>query len=331
MILSKQILWWAVGVTLVILPIMFLHRSRGPAPAPYVEPTFSEMLALRDPLAPKTVNRLRIEDYIRRVGSESFDDCARRIAVSEFSLEWANLQGHHQPAHFDEVLANRRVARIYEILKARGKAAAANYCEQQAKLWLDRFDDDLLFHVEYWRNGTTRPDSTERIVRQGYSPDDIAPQLHAWIFMMSQFCKLENTRQVIDRWNQRMKEFDLGVNYELVLGKIPTKFRYEFWRTAMTSDERFQFHIGLMLLERFHRDRFDQVIRELPQGWEYRRVEFCAWNAHTSNFDMPDDGRSLDLKRVLFTVPYVPWYFPNPPDEQRTEQLAKVRRLLEWE
>jgi hypothetical protein len=306
-----------VGLIALILVLNLLFISyyfRGP------ESEVARAELTRDLSGGVPIQRRRIDRFIETTAPMSFDDAARSLNEYtegyELAMQATLAHGTVNPGVILlEILADRRVAKLYEMLAQEPKRDAALKC---AAL----FQEKLRVHVEQTKQ-----------FRSGTHPDPVrymsAVHLHAAtaaLFLCAHFCDKKTFLACLDKWHAEFPGDSRSMPGVIVSGLPETLFELNMLLLILEKEGTSRAELNTWLAELGTQFGFEQATIE--------SVPFYKWNAHTNNTDFTHIHRFVptDDEALLMEIPG----FRNWPygkfvgiAEVQEDVIAAVRTRLE--
>lgn len=322
--LEKFSLISALFLVVLLSVALFVWRFARPRGAPVLVEA-----AAQDSDAGLPVQKARTESYIERVAQEdTFEELAAGLDEHEDLLVAVSMWSQEPVPEqmFETCLANRRLARMMEILRTRDDADAL--CRElfQSKLAsLHRVQSVIL---DGWEQGAFwDEDGSVRFSKEHFKEGAKLGPLHIAVsgalFLSAEFCPTEEFLKQLDGWNAMAE-----ASAERCRAGHPRM------RGALSSVERHagpQSRYQLSLLASTLDRRFDiDPASVLPKWLPYRRVPLCAWDAETNPYDFLHQARFVPVDRSEafgeFTV-FSNWSVAMS-GEQREAILNDLRQAL---
>lgn len=315
-----------------VAAVLWGRATRGPFPSDPM--SAAEQSSPLDGGAPTM--RARIDEYIADVADEdTFEELAAGLNEREDRLIVVGINSNEPvpESMYETCLANRRLARMFGILKKRPPAEADAACRKLFEEKLAILRNDLLICFERLdkRGG---PYLVELPFKEPIVPvheDQIA--LSGALFLSAEFCPVEEVLRQLDQWidliRELMEEYDrMSTNWDqsdpahkerIRLSKeslerdgLPQS-RYQLNLLANMLERRFGIHPGgqdqredLELLfhgtpeeQEAYRAQVEAALQDdshpLPGHLWYVRMPFCAWDAATNPYDATHISRGVPV------------------------------------
>ena len=236
-------------------------------------------------------HRREIDDYIGRVSKEDLSTLVANLNLHEnilIRISWPN-DPFVEPS-FQKCLANRRLAKIYELLAGRpiGEARV-----KAREIWKQKFAT--------YQSGIERClDEWETIgaVKAPIPLSDNFTALCSASFLCVAFCAPNEWLRLLDDWN---------VFAAASMKRISSNPQLAPLQSEMTSygppEDMFLVNVFLWFIgDQFGVESVDEALENItPRTLHYRAVQYVAWNGHTNAFDFTHEysGVPIDQSRVL--------------------------------
>lgn len=262
--------------------------------------------------------RAQIDAYIARVREEeTFEELAAGLSVREASAQVQaagySVGGHavQFQAKFEGCLANRRVARLFEILSDREDAdgLCRKLFDEKRTLLKESFQEHLKAR-DAIGGPQLQPIELVRFPTEFVEPlSSEAAALSAALFLSAEFCPVDEVLRQLDAWNALAEECDEAFRQARADWVDPKLAEFEQRRLmdTLSPERRFQLSLLASLYERRFwddpggtpRDHMGALIPadpapvdlpELPVPIEahYYRIILCSWDAPTTLSGSPD-------------------------------------------
>lgn len=320
---SRAIIVTGSLLVVATLGALMWGRLTGP-PGAWDHPVLAQVPLPNDGGVP--VQRARIDNYITRVSTEqSFEKLAAGLDKHEDILVAVAMwsQEPHPEMMFETCLANRRLARLFEILRQRKDAD--RLCRSLFESKLTALREGYVRIVETWERGITRiqqarPDLTvadadlgsgsresSRLQKQIWQLGD--PPKKFWdgyssecalsgaVFLAAEFSSVEEVLRELDAWTALGD--GLAVRCDALEGWLPEGARIGITRGTYPQS-RFQLNLlASMLYRRFHID---------PGGtWESDQEGMEAIRAPQQRSPIFDPEGEIPYWIVYRKVPLCRW------------------------
>lgn len=285
------------------------------------------ILCLRPALAQSTKEdeaaqqqRSRIDAYIARVaGEDTFEELAAGLSDHEKPFLGAMPVDFSPAGHmelydnkFETCLANRRVARLYAILKEHDDADALcrKLFDEKLTLLQSRFESQLEMLDE--QGGPQLRPIEELDLRDLQAPPMYLEQiaLSGALFLSAEFCPVAEVLRQLDAWRAMFekcrREFDLrssdwdrrAIAWVFIEPMIQPQERFQMSLLASMLDRRFHVWPGgtwyddeeamQSLMARARQQTAaprPASSGPIPDWLLFHRLPLCAWDAHANAFD----------------------------------------------
>lgn len=274
------------------------------------------------------IQRKRIDDFIAQTRAyPDLDALAAGLndrvqTEDQFDIVFAvgvQTQDPMKEMQFAKVLADRRVARMYALLKA---LPAADAAREAAAL----VDAKLRIHDEYLRGLTASGGRRERgaDVRRNFHA------LSASVFLCAVFCDAQTVLEKVDKWNDTIGRLVDEV-------KADPALRRPLWNEFFLygrPEKLYLLNLYAFALEQsvaLTAKQLEQKLDIREPGLFLERVPFTTWDAHTNYFDFTrvHRGVPVDAGNALFEVSFArSWRHLQFRDTQQEALLSHVRASI---
>ena len=310
---SRAILF-ALGI--VLLAVCNLLIVLLPLSPPDVPPSIAASPPV--PLDGGTpAQRSRIDDYIARVASESFDECLANLNQHEDLLVRVGSRSNEPvpEVQFAICLANRRLAKLFEQLQKMPPAERDRRCR---KIFRDKFAihrDEFNVVMTMWEEGNPP--------RKPHPLPENRNALCAAVFLSAHFCPVEETLRQLDAWKR------FGRSIEERVARV-TVMNVAVLAMVANPEPSFEANIYGMILQ----DRCGVTLtsERVRGGFDLKDGILCRWNAHTNPLDFTHQsgGVPVDTAGNLLEFKYIYTFGPigllRP--QYKTDVVAKLREQL---
>ena len=244
----------------------------------------------------------RIENFIQRVAAEDFQTAVANLDNNEGLLVriGARISQEGVPeSRFEECLANRRLAKIFAVLRSWGRDRADRFCRKtfQDKLQESRrmFEERIPHWEAGWTGKPTPPVPNK----------DVQGAVYALVFLSAYYCPTHVVLDQVDQWKEMIDSLRPRAREMFLDERLFDKMDW-YIKWVFMPERKFLLNIYVWMLH----DRCDNVDwrSALPRGLPIERLPFCAWDAKVNPFDFTHQSEfePVDKKSVLIWVPYCP-------------------------